>query len=119
MNYKEYNGWTNYETWCVHLWLTNDQETDSYWRENAESFFVPDEKHDVFTPSESARYRLADTLKNQITDAAQVDELQGTMYQDLLGAAISEVNWPEIANAFLEDVQGYEYCDCRPKAVQS
>lgn len=22
---KTYNGWTNYETWCVQLWLTGDE----------------------------------------------------------------------------------------------
>lgn len=21
MTHKDYNGWTNYETWCIHLWL--------------------------------------------------------------------------------------------------
>ena len=27
---KTYNGWTNYETWNVKLWLDNDGELD-YW----------------------------------------------------------------------------------------
>jgi hypothetical protein len=27
-----YNGWSNYETWCVHLWATSDNEkTYRYW----------------------------------------------------------------------------------------
>ena len=24
-NNKKYNGWANRETWCFHLWLTNDE----------------------------------------------------------------------------------------------
>src|SRR4051794_18704009 len=32
---ERYNGWANYETWCVHLWLTNEEESYRYWREEA------------------------------------------------------------------------------------
>ncbi len=27
-----YNGWTNYETWAVSLWIDNDHATYAYWR---------------------------------------------------------------------------------------
>jgi len=27
MTTKTYNNWTNYETWCVNLWLTNEEGT--------------------------------------------------------------------------------------------
>lgn len=32
---KGYNGWTNYETWCVSLWLDNDSGSYDHWRERA------------------------------------------------------------------------------------
>lgn len=31
-----YNGWPNYETWCVHLHITNTQSRDAVSREMAE-----------------------------------------------------------------------------------
>lgn len=31
----EYNGWTNYQTWVVNLWLTNDSGGDERLREMA------------------------------------------------------------------------------------
>ena len=46
-------------------------------------------------------------MKQQITD--EQPEMGASMYSDLLGAALSEVNWNEIANAFLEEVENYEY----------
>ena len=50
MQTKQYNGWTNYETWNVKLWI----------------------------------------------------------WADLLGAALSEVNWYEIASSLLENVEAVE-----------
>src|SRR5438477_252131 len=32
---KRYNGWLNYETWAVNLWLSNEQGSWDYWREAA------------------------------------------------------------------------------------
>ena len=31
-----YNGWPNYETWAVKLWLDNDQGLCEYWRETSQ-----------------------------------------------------------------------------------
>ena len=28
-----YQGWTNYETWAVNLWLDNEEGVHDYWRE--------------------------------------------------------------------------------------
>jgi hypothetical protein len=107
-----YNGWHNYETWAVNLHLTNDQGQDHYWRETARELFrnavIEDESYN--TPSEQARFDLADTLKDELAHdgdpavfTANVS-LPG-LFSDLLQAAFSEVNWNEIANAFLEDAQ--------------
>ena len=62
--------------------------------------------HNVFTVSEDARYSLADALKDEMTEAAP--DLGGTLWSDLLGAALSEVDWAEIADNMLSDVDGYE-----------
>ena len=35
MSEDGYNGWKNYETWLVALWLDNERETYEYWREEA------------------------------------------------------------------------------------
>jgi len=33
----EYNGWKNYYTWNLNLWLTNDEVTYTHYRELAET----------------------------------------------------------------------------------
>ena len=115
MERKTYNGWTNYETWAVNLWLTNEEWSEKYWRGEADTLFEQacSANHQTFTPSEHARFMLADQLKEEIS-ANVPDALDGTMFSDLIGAALSEVDWSEIANAFLEECETadgtkYEY----------
>jgi hypothetical protein len=110
MERKEYNGWTNYETWCVNLWMSNDQGSDEYFRELAQEVYDESEKEDradgkpLFTRDEVATRVLADRLKDQFEE--QQSELTGVtgVFADLLSGALSEVDWYEIAEHYIEDV---------------
>lgn len=105
MNKKEYNGWYNYETWCVNLWLTNEEFTNSHWHAVAKAMFKrATTKHESYlTISEQARYDLAKLLQSEIEES--IPDLGASMFADLLSASLSEVNWSDIANAFLEEVE--------------
>lgn len=92
---KGYNGWANYETWCVHLWLTNEEGSYRYWREEAE-------RHRK-KAGEDASGTLAEQLKNELEEASPVEE--ASLFSDLLNAALGEVDWHEVADAFLEEVR--------------
>ena len=35
MSDTKYNGWTNYETWAVKLWIDNEQGTQLAWQDAA------------------------------------------------------------------------------------
>ena len=103
-----YNGWSNYETWAVNLWLTNEQGTyheccDLAGQAVAEAPECRQVRDRIWTGEEARNFLLADRLKEYVQE---MNPLTGkaSMFTDLLTAAISEVDWHEIAEAFLEEV---------------
>ena len=77
-----YNGWPNYETWLVNLWLSNDESTYNHWRVEA---------------SKLSEWELARVLETSHKDTSY--DLTGAvgMWADLVGAALSRVDWQAIA----------------------
>jgi hypothetical protein len=114
MERKEYNGWTNYETWCVNLWMSNDEGSDGYYREIAQEIYDESEQEDradgspLFTREEVATRILSDRLKDEHEE--RQSELTGItgVFADLLSGALSEVDWYEIAEHYIEDVDKEE-----------
>jgi hypothetical protein len=90
-----YNGWTNYETWAVKLWMDNDEGSYRLFKEMAENHVIEFEK-------DAAPWRLADAIKDEISCSAP--DLGASMYADLLGSALDNVNWREIAESLIEDL---------------
>jgi hypothetical protein len=106
MERKEYNGWTNYETWNAALWLDNDQGSYNYWCEQAQECYANAEPSSSFTKEEQAVLDLADMLKSDGEERAeQWMPDQSSFFADMLNAALSEVNWHEIAEHYISDVE--------------
>lgn len=102
-----YQGWKNYETWAVNLWLTNDAGTQELMREFAmDSKRVAPEldavKDGIWTVEEGAKFSLADMIKEHIEEGNPLED-KNDLYKDLLQGALSEVNWNEIAECFLRE----------------
>jgi hypothetical protein len=96
-----YNGWTNYETWLVKLWMDNDQGSYEYWREAArDAWQHPVKNQFIDSRKDRARIALAERLKDDHEEA--VSDLKG-FAADLMNAALSSVDWDEIASALLDD----------------
>lgn len=102
----KYNGWTNYETWCLTLWLENDEVSYNYWREQAqrqvsEAPYADQVKKGYWTAPQAAKFLLADQLKLEFEQKNPLDKAD--VWSDLLNAALDAVDWHEVADQFLTD----------------
>jgi hypothetical protein len=106
MNDKTYNGWTNYETWVINLWMSNEEGTYRYWQEATADevlglhVYRVMRDHDEEDEKQSAISDLADRLKSEHEEG--MPEVEG-VWSDLLTAALGEVNWREIASHLVDD----------------
>ena len=98
-----YNGWTNYETWNVKRWLGKEPSTSDYWLDRARKCFDNAEADNTFSRKENASFDLRDILKAEIRDANPLTD--ASMYNDLLGAALSAVSWQEISESLLVGIE--------------
>lgn len=104
MRDREYNGWTNYETWCVNLWMDNEQGSQQFFRDTCRDILAETDAYNTgFTVAEMSRIRFADWLR-QYYAVENRPEVPGP-YGDLLGGALREVNWDEIARHYIEALE--------------
>jgi hypothetical protein len=100
-----YNGYANYETWAVSLWLDNDEGHYGYIREHAAEVREEHEHDNPNVLSRDAAGELADWLKDYVGELPEIEGVtdEASLASDLLGAALSEVDWQEIAEGILSE----------------
>ncbi len=104
---ETYNGWRNYETWCVALWLDNEQGSWQYWNEQAQEVYDDAEpKYDWESKEDVAKRELADRLKSDHEENKPTEP--SGVYADLLTAALGSVDWYEIAEHYIDEVDKVE-----------
>jgi hypothetical protein len=105
-----YNGWPNYPTWNVALWMDNDQGSYGYARELTRSAiaehsdYLGDDYETGTLDRDGAVADLAETLKGWHEE--MTPELEG-FTADVFGWALGYVDWRHIAEHRIDDeVQG-------------
>lgn len=97
-----YNGYTNYETWCVNLHISNEQVEQDYWNERASFAMAHSDPSNDYL---DARCELAEELRDTFLEKYEEQKPDNTILADLLRAALSEVNWHELARNYVEAAQ--------------
>jgi ADP-ribosylglycohydrolase len=107
-----YNGHANYETWVMSMYLDGNYTGEGTCRhyESMVASAVEDVREEIeegITAEEAtdnAIYSLAENLKANVEAEILCDDsLTSGIVGDLLGAALSEVDWNEIAKSRIED----------------
>ena len=93
-----YNGWKNYETWNVALWLDNGGAGEQF-RDQALGMMQANDGD-----KDEVERQLADMLQEHHEEA--MPEVSGC-FADILNAAMRDVDWHEIAAHYIDDC-GYE-----------
>jgi hypothetical protein len=102
----ECNGWHNYETWVVNLYMDNERGQQDYWLEEARQCFDEAAADGFLTRTDYAAIALADRIKDE-HERAVSEMLQSCVYAqgplaDLLNGALGAVNWDQIARSWVE-----------------
>jgi len=88
-NSPGYNGWTNYETWAVNLWIDNEPGSQDYARETV--------------LAHSAGYDRAEALKDLVWSGDLFPMPDSGLAADLVNSALHSVNWAEIVSHYEDE----------------
>jgi len=94
-----YNGWTNFETWAVNIWISSEEGDYLHWQEVAEGC-----RDEAGSDNAEVVELLADKLRDE--HFALGDEPYSAEYGlfcDITKGDLWNVNWQEVAAAILEE----------------
>lgn len=99
---EKYNGWTNYETWLTALWFLD-------WHLTGADFLTDEEIEEAAQARTEYDFyriagRLAERVRDQVEEFRELESNCSGLFSDLLNAALSRVDWADIANAWLSDL---------------
>lgn len=101
MSLPEYNGWRNYPTWNVALWLQNDEPSYRYWTARAQAIYDDTQVDSEQKRRDKATVALANEIKAEIEENTPETGIQA----DLLGWALGYVDWNAVAEKFIECIE--------------
>ena len=88
----EYNGWKNWETWLVNLWINNDPEVYDL------ALAINHETDDMMDPVQYVADELKESIMATWSDViGNTDHWAAGLFSDLIGQSLTDVDWRTIA----------------------
>ena len=103
---KTYNGWNNRATWLINQYMSNDCGTYS-WLNEIISTNLKEYKDKYYHLSDELISEIAEVLRVDITEMfhpkIKSDDTTEWIKEDLLGYALNEADWFELAKSHTLD----------------
>jgi hypothetical protein len=96
MTDQGYNGWSNKPTWTVALWIDNDEGLS----EMVSDLGLNDIDRDIDDLAQSLEEMISEVIE-MIAPAV----FDGTMVADLFGWSFAHVDWLELAEHYMKEVE--------------
>lgn len=101
-----YNGWTNYATWVVKLWMDNEQGSQEWMEETARECLQRAINDDRGDAKDEAVTSFAEALESYHDEMQEVADMKVVgVFADLLTHALGAVEWREIARNVIDDIE--------------
>jgi len=98
---QKHEGWSNYYTWAVALYLDNDRKSYHYWRVKADEARAFAR---MALDPDMAKVHLSNALHDELYDSMPgLGRDSHTFWADLLSCARGEIHFGEIAQHLLEE----------------
>ena len=102
---ESYNGWKNYETWCINTYFGDDE----YITEEIIADIYEEEKD-----KQQVIYEFTERFKDYVTeyiDDNVPSNINSGLIGDLLGSAIQKIDFYELAKTYVDDYEHNQFVD--------
>jgi hypothetical protein len=91
---EQHNGWTNFETWMIQLWIMNDESVSGWYEEVTQELISSGLRDSRLV------LQLADIIEE---DHRNRRFSESSVFADMILYSLGRVNWCEVSEIFVNE----------------